>query len=239
MGKLGRKLQAHFELIAQSESKQRVQNPSAIRSSHEYHRQNGLQPPKPHKYVNPDPAMLKNMANYFDKVPSQPEHPEVQQSYKAFVSEIEKQFNHLSKEIQVEPWDDISTQPYKNSKEMMDDVMYNHHMYVYMGGMEHDILTPEQNFKFRAVHDYYGHAQYGYEFGPKGEFNATIEHSKMFTPEAQQALVGETTMQNAWVNYGPHANLPVEKRPYAEQKALPVPPQFVNYITQHYSPSQT
>lgn len=60
------------------------------------------------------------------------------------------------------------------------------------------------NDVFRAVHDYFGHTADGYEFGPRGEYNAYLAHSRMFSDEAKPALAAETLAQNAWVNFGPH-----------------------------------
>jgi hypothetical protein len=80
---------------------------------------------------------------------------------------------------------------------------------------------------FRGVHDFFGHAMHGYAFGPRGEENAWIEHSKMFSPLARWALTTETRAQNSWVNFGPYSDLPVDKRPYAEQKVGILPVRFV------------
>lgn len=93
------------------------------------------------------------------------------------------------------------------------------------------------NDLFRAVHDYFGHTQQGFQFGPRGEFNAWKSHSKMFSDEAQGALAAETLAQNAWVNFGPHLRdasgkvaqkgepgyVAPEARPFADQRAFVLP----------------
>ncbi len=79
------------------------------------------------------------------------------------------------------------------------------------------------NDMFRAVHDYFGHAMKGHQFGPKGELQAWGEHARMFSPKARLALTAETHGQNSWVNFGPHSDKPVTERPYAEQKATIMP----------------
>jgi len=84
---------------------------------------------------------------------------------------------------------------YRNSKQMLQDVYGNKHLYVFQGGDEHltsKRLIPatglNENEKFRAVHDFFGHAIHGNEFGPKGEETAWAAHSQMYSPLAQLAM---------------------------------------------------
>jgi hypothetical protein len=63
-----------------------------------------------------------------------------------------------------------------------------------------DPKAPVVNDMFRAVHDYFGHAKEGYEFDPRGKYNAYLAHSKMFSKAAIPALTAETMGQNSWVN---------------------------------------
>jgi hypothetical protein len=74
------------------------------------------------------------------------------------------------------------------------------------------------NDMLRAIHDLFGHAQGGFDFGPRGEENAYREHRKMFSDKALPALTTETRGQNSWVNYGPYKDIPAAERPFAEQK---------------------
>jgi hypothetical protein len=99
---------------------------------------------------------------------------------------------------------------YSSSKEMLKDVYGNKHLYVYQGGDPHDFLNavdPETklntNEMFRAVHDFYGHAVHGNQFGAKGEEIAYGAHSQMFSPLARIAMASETRGQNSFVNYTP------------------------------------
>ncbi len=98
------------------------------------------------------------------------------------------------------------------------------------------------NDVFRAVHDFFGHAKEGLQFGPKGELNAWREHSEMYSPEAQGALAAETLAQNSWVNYGKHlrdssGKIPAKgeegfvappDRPFAEQKNIVIPDELIS-----------
>lgn len=157
---------------------------------------------------------------------------------------------------------------YRGAREMAGDVLGNRHLYVFQGGEPHDFLRNvdphtglNENEKFRAVHDLFGHAIYGNEFGPHGEEKAWGIHQQMYSPLARLAMTAETRGQNSVVNYTPlNAQLKAEvaklrelqmeaKRrgdteayniasegikdafngfQYAPQKAVLLPPEFVN-----------
>lgn len=92
-----------------------------------------------------------------------------------------------------------------------------------------------ENEKFRAVHDYYGHlgTEKPNQFGPKGEENAWMSHKQMYSPLAEPALTAETRGQNSWVNYVDPENvaLRAQKKPtvnYAENKPVLLPPEASN-----------
>lgn len=222
---------------------------SVTESADEYNKSRGLRPieasVKPH-----DVEFAKRVANAFDEMKNEPENPAVKKSYTALANEVRKQWDYATKEMgmKFEPWTKEG-QPYANSKEMVDDVRNNKHLYFFQGGD----IKPESpmakvdsttgltyNDMFRAVHDLFGHAAHGFEFGPKGEENAYLVHRQMFPEEAIPALTSETRGQNSWVNFGPHlrnaeGNVPKKgeegyvspaQRPYAEQKVGLLPEQF-------------
>lgn len=101
--------------------------------------------------------------------------------------------------------------PVKDSEGKMHDQTYN------------DLL--------RVVHDFFGHAKEGNQFGPVGEENAWRQHVRMFSPLAREAMTAETRMQNSWFNYGPHivrANGTIPVRGDADY----VPPQNRRFMDQ-------
>lgn len=114
---------------------------------------------------------------------------------------------------------------YPTSKHMLDDLHNNNHLYVFQGGEPHEFLhnvDPEtglnENEKFRAVHDVFGHGIYGNPFGAKGEENAWAVHSQMYSPLARLAMTAETRGQNSFVNYTPVNALLKEKIAEVEEK---------------------
>ena len=99
---------------------------------------------------------------------------------------------------------------YSGTRELLEDIHGNRHMYVFQGGDKHDFLNKvddatglNENEKFRAVHDAMGHAIYGNEFGPMGEERAWAIHQQMYSPLARLAMTAETRGQNSLVNYSP------------------------------------
>ena len=138
---------------------------------------------------------------------------------------------------------------------MMADVRENNHMWYFATekGFGEDAIPNNHpmledigggmglNDAFRIVHDYFGHTPQGFQFGPRGEYNAYLEHSAMFSQAAQGALAAETLAQNAWVNFGPHlrnaeGRVPAQgepgyvhprNRPFAQQKATVAPQEIL------------
>jgi hypothetical protein len=180
-------------------------------------------------YLAVDEARARLIAQAYEALPNVDSSPETKQAYKALAVEVVKQYFFATNELHMvlEPWES-GGQPYASSAEMQADVS-KHHLYFFTGGEPHPALGVAVydgltfNDLFRAVHDLFGHAAEGYQFGPRGEENAWLHHSQMFSPLAQRALTTETRGQNSWVNFGPYSHLPVTERPYARQKAALLP----------------
>ena len=199
--------------------------------------QHGIAPVK----VNEDRAA--KIAQAYDQMPHQPNHPAVKRAYGALIGETLDQFKHLKnnglKISRIEPG---MANPYKTSKDAHDDVKNNNHLWYFptesgFGSNEsiahdHPMLAQTgethngkpllANDVFRIVHDYFGHAKEGHGFGPMGEENAYQNHMQMYSPEAQKALTTETRGQNSWVNFGPHGKhnrANPNQTVYADQKA--------------------
>lgn len=168
--------------------------------------------------VKPIPEVAKQMAKIFEETPDESDDAQVRKIWGQLVKEVKLQWDILP--TKVEPFGDDFV-PYKDSEEMMKDLMHNNHLWVYDGGADHSLLTRRENFMLRAVHDVFGHSKSGINgFGPIGEERAWVDHCKMFSPTARVALTVETRFQNSWVTAGPFSHLPPDKRPYAEQKVF-------------------
>jgi len=216
----------------------------------------GIKSPALEGKLDPPSKYLKKVAAMFERAEHNPNDKAVQTAYAALTAETLAQYEYLG-EVNVQAWTSPG-EPYKNSTEMMADVQDNKHLWFFTTALgfgtegaatsEHPMLLPTKhstsdgtplvvNDIFRIVHDYFGHTQQGFSFGPTGEYNAYHEHARMFSATALPALAAETLAQNAWVNFGPHlqdANGNIAKqgepgyvalpaRRFADQKAFAVP----------------
>ena len=226
-------------------------NPFIHEEANRYVQHHGIAPSvEDHGYAPHDPATAQRIADAYDQMPHAPHDPATQRSYAALKDEIGQQWHWATKNmgIKFEPWEKEG-EPYANSAAMRQDVGNHRHLYFFQGGQmpaDHPLaeVDPQSGFsandKFRAIHDLYGHAQGGYEFGPRGEENAWIAHSRMFSDAARPALTSETRGQNSWVNFGAHLRrpdgtlpakgeqgyVPAAQRPFAEQRAGLLPEEF-------------
>ena len=219
------------------------------------------------RFVNRlDENNSKMIADAYDNLIEDPKNAEVKSAYQALANETILQHEAiLNKGYDVEIWDGKG-EPYKNSAEMISDVRDNKHMYIFgtEAGFGEGEITPEKrsenamlaktqykdvngktllvNDLFRFVHDFFGHTELGNGFGPIGEENAWLNHSRMYSPEARKAMTTETRGQNSWVNFnknlrredgsipkrGDNDYTPLSERPFADQKMGILPDNIVN-----------
>ena len=235
-------------------------NPEAAEISSSYIEQRKdelrLVKPEAEKVESLDIENSKKIADAYDELVDNPTEPAVKSAYDAMAKETLEQYaSILDKGYKIEIWEGEG-EPYKNSSEMIADVRDNKHMYILgtEAGFGEGEITPEKraenamlseteykdvtgktllvNDVFRFVHDFFGHTELGNGFGPIGEENAWMVHSRMYSPEARRAMTTETRGQNSWVNFnkglrredgsmpkrGDADYIPLSQRPFAEQK---------------------
>lgn len=204
-------------------------------------------------YVPVPVKLAERVADVYERLPAAPSDPAVRTAYDSFIADTARQWQAATAAgYKMEPWRQEG-QPYKNSAEMRADVRDNKHLWFFPthngfgtgDGVpgRHPLLEPAgfsvggvdlvHNDVFRAVHDLATHAQEGYEFGPRGEWNAALAHASLYPPEALPAMLAETAGQTSWVNFGRQVrgrDIPPQERPYAEQKAVVLPPELVRRI---------
>lgn len=181
--------------------------------------------PRPKYYGSKvlDEARAKRISDAFDAMKHDPNNPEVKAAYEALAKETLEQYKEFAQEgykVEIN-----NNEPYANSQEMIDDLRNNKRMKIFSteSGFGDSKITDQQraenpllrdsgikdvngkplliNDVFRAIHDFYGHAELGNSFGPKGEENAWNVHARMFSPEARKAMTTETRGQNSFVNF--------------------------------------
>jgi len=231
--------------------------------------------PEPRRVRKLDQSRSKAIADAFASSQHRPNDPEVRKAYQALADEALQQYQAL-----VDAGYKFTLHGadggYANSVELVNDLNDNKHLQVYstLEGYGPSQLTAIQqsedpmlqgsgfkdsqgkamlvNDVFRAVHDYFGHGGTGSSFGPIGEENAWLTHSRMFSPDARRALTTETRGQNSWVNFGPHlrredGSIPKKdepgyvhpsQRPFGEQKTTLLPDDMVFDYDSHTEESQ-
>jgi len=170
-----------------------------------------------------DEANAKRIADAFKAMKNNPNNPKVKAAYAALAKETIDQYKaFLDAGYVVEI---NNEEPYANSQEMIDDLRNNKRIKIFSteSGFGEKAITDKQrrenpllatteftdvndqpmlvNDLFRAIHDFFGHAELGNSFGPKGEENAWNVHARMFSPEARKAMTTETRGQNSYVNF--------------------------------------
>lgn len=101
----------------------------------------------------------------------------------------------------------VAGQPYATAQEMRDAVKKTGEMYISTDFNEHPLFTPQQNLKFRAVHDYIVHimpGDRGPDFTERGEIRAYNLHRRLAPPDSWPALFTEVAAQACYFNERGH-----------------------------------
>jgi len=221
-------------------------NVAAQGVANDYARQYGFAPIKHDTYHTVNEQQAGSIADAYDALPvDDSSNPAVIEAYESLAKEVDAQYAFaVERGMQFIPWTSEG-QPYATSKEMADDVRDNNRLYFFTGGEPHPFLSKVDaatgltyNDKFRAIHDYFGHAAGGYGFGARGEENAWAIHSQMFSEPARKAMTTETRGQNSWVNFGRqnydaqgnYLNIPAADRPFATQKVALLPERYIRAL---------
>lgn len=142
------------------------------------------------------PQSVQAVGKHYDSLPSLDKSS--LPSFQAMRDEVGKQHDFMTNRLGVRT-QTVDHDPYKDVHEMVDDVNRNKTLKVMgtavTGG--HPYFSDDDNDKFRAVHDFFGHAATGRSFDRHGEQAAYLAHSQMFSPHALGALTSETAGQNS------------------------------------------
>jgi hypothetical protein len=130
--------------------------------------------------------------------------PEMQEDQKwrwdKLADHVEKMYDQIQSRVKVEY---VDGQPYDDADEMVKKVNDTGVMQISKDFNEHPVFNPEQNLKFRAVHDYIVHimnADKGIDFSRKGEIKAYNLHRKLAPKDTWPALFSEVAAQACYAN---------------------------------------
>lgn len=119
------------------------------------------------------------------------------QAWRSAVAFVDRVFRQVETRLPVEF---VDVDPYSSYEDMAQKVEQEGVLKIWNGASDkHPVWTPEQNWKFRAVHDYQSHIAGGHVFSLKGEFAAYNRHLKTFPRDAWPCLfteiIGQTSYQ--------------------------------------------
>jgi hypothetical protein len=147
-------------------------------------------------------------AKAYERGLTAPEDTTVRSSYEAMRQHVNEQYDFMTRprehgglgiQHEVTPED-----PYPDVKGVAEDVAQGRiKTFATASTGKHEFFSDEENDKFRAVHDVFGHIAIGRGFNASGEDAAYQSHAQMFPKEAHAALASETRGQNSYLNYGP------------------------------------
>lgn len=136
------------------------------------------------------------------------ESPEIRRSYEDMRTHVNNQYDFMTRPVekggmgvQVEV---TNEDPYHSPLELRKDLAENRRVKVLSSEVTggHQFFTNEENDRFRAVHDVFGHAATGRGFSRHGEEAAWQSHAQMFPESARNAMTSETRGQNSYLNFG-------------------------------------
>ena len=225
--------------------------PEIVEIAKSYAERNDIPYRRQPEYVEIDVERSTRIADAYDKMPHDPFNPEVQEAYRDLSEQTIAQYEALVDGGYSFTFFDDNTDPYNGKPwRSLADLRNNKTMAVYSTeagyGMteitdqmrlENPLLDPtpyvwkDQNGNdkpvlvndlFRAVHDAFGHGSEYSGFRARGEENAWLAHSQLFTGPALKALTSETRGQNSWLNFGPYGEhnqtAALEDTVFADQK---------------------
>jgi len=118
---------------------------------------------------------------------------DVAYSWRALAAYNAHMFRQIQTRVRVEF---VPQDPYGgNYQAMVSDIRNNRRLQVWTGESQHRVWTPEENWQFRAVHDYMIHFSGEHSFTLRGEMSAYNRHVKTAPPAARLALFTEVVGQ--------------------------------------------
>ena len=160
----------------------------------------------------PANAMAKGVRGYrvqqaYKHAQHAPETTGIRKSYESLRKGVNNQYEFMTRSHKEGGMglrhQTVNKDPYSDPKQMAADVNKGQIKTLSTkatGG--HAIFSDEENDRFRAVHDVFGHAATGRDFSRSGEEAAFLSHRQMFPKRALGALASETRGQNSYLNYG-------------------------------------
>lgn len=153
--------------------------------------------------IRADESVGRTIGRLYLDTPEVIDH-QVRWAYLDFTFQVRMQFAQmLSDGIKVYFVDE---DPYPSAEELFEELSTGRmRVWKTQPDQPHPLISPWDNNRFRAVHDYYGHFLSGRGFDRHGEEAAWTRHSRMFYGPGRRAMTTETRGQSSafiWINGG-------------------------------------
>lgn len=158
--------------------------------------------------ILPAPAPLDRgvkVAQAFEKAPNMADNTTVQYAFDQLRIQTEYWWNILTDVCRVKVQATDDTEPYASAADQCQDMNAGRLIICYHLGNGHPLLTDDEYWRFRAVHDAFGHAGIGRGFDRHGEFQAWLVHTMMFRGHGCWAMSSEYRGVNSSLVYGSNA----------------------------------
>lgn len=139
---------------------------------------------------------MPNVANEYESLKHRQPTPEEVAAWHQLAAENTAHANYIRQHLNVNVTD--NPEPYATPDDMINDIKNNRNFVVSQAFSDHPVWTPKQNVDFRTVHDVFGHAATGGDFGWEGENHACSTHHALLSPAAAKALTTECLGQTGW-----------------------------------------
>lgn len=151
-------------------------------------------------------AEMKQLAKVYNDAPVF--DPQAVPLWEKLAEEVDQHYAEISQKVKMVPVADDA--PYKTAAEMFADIERGQ-LKISTLHNEHPVFTPEQNLRFRFVHDYLGHYKGQADFSLAGEQRTYSTQMWAHSKEAQEALRVEVLGQ---------ASAAIEKGGFQKQKVF-------------------
>jgi len=151
---------------------------------------------------------------YVENATCERDRKSIRDKYQAIAATVEQLYAEIPVPVVRQTED-----PYTDYQDMAETVAKEQQLRVYVGHASHPVLSDEQNIKFRAVHDLYGHLRYDVDFTAAGEYQKWNNMKHEFPPKTHMLLFTEVVGQLGAIHYLPDSF----EDPRFEQKAVELP----------------
>jgi hypothetical protein len=183
--------------------------PIAAEAAHAWRKlhpdRNGGLPETDYRNRSVDPRHTIAVADAYDAIdPKAPITPAARKAWRQLAKEVDEQYDFLVK--RGVKFEFVEDDPYPDFQSLTEDLRQNSRVKVFTTRVQskalgvdqyHPIFTDDENDRFRAVHDVFGHAAIGRGFDFNGEDAAYYHHGSMFSTGALRAAAIETRGQNS------------------------------------------